>query len=289
MSSKTPLFDSALAEYYGRLEFGIEGGMWRACRFSGRKFYIEPEDVEFYKNIGAPLPTLAPLERLRRRYAYCNSHNLFRVVSAHSGKPIIAAYPPDTSFKIYEHQVWFSDAWDPLQFGRAYDANRDAFSQFQDLQLAVPRPNLIVDSTSVGSDFTNTSTRLKNCYLTFDTLGGEDLCYFQCCADSKNCIDCDSLWRCDTCYGCQDLEDSFRCFFVFESKQCIDSAFLFDCRNCSDCFMSANLRNKKYVFRNKQLTKEDYRQKLKEVTMGDYAALQKYRTEFSELKMAAAR
>lgn len=181
MNSKTPQFYKALNEYFSKLELDEKNGQWRICRFSGEKFYVRPEDVEFYKKIRVPLPTLFPQERWRRMLAYQNVHNLFYVTSAFSGERIIAAYPPDTLFKIFEHQVWFSDKWDPLSFGTQLDAAKGFFEQFSELRKLVPRPNLTIDTTNTGSEYTNTSTHLKNCYLTFSTISGENLYYFDCC------------------------------------------------------------------------------------------------------------
>ena len=282
--NKTPQFDKALAEYFSGLRLDENGGQSRKCAFSGAEVYIRPEDIEFYKKIGVPLPTLEPAERWRRLMAYQNVHNLFYVKSAYSGKEIIAAYPPDTPFKIYEHQVWFSDKWDPLDYGKAWNKDRGFFEQFAELREDVPRPNLMTDTTNVGSDFTNTSTHLKNCYLTFSSLGGENLYYFDGSQKCADCVDCDYLENSNNCYNCQLVQDSFRCFWCEQSRSCLGSYFLFDCSNCQDCFMSSNLRNKKYYFRNQPLSKEEYQEKMKEVYIGDYNKLQVYLAEFAELK-----
>jgi len=287
MTSKTPQFDKALDEYFAKLQLDEKGGQWRTCRFSGQKFYVRPDDVSFYKKIRVPLPTLSPNERLRRRCAFMNSYNLFKNVSAYSGKSIISTYPPKTPYKIYEHQAWFGDSLDSLSFGKEVDFTKDFMAQFSALQKEVPRPNLLTDNTNVNSDYTNNSVRLKNCYLTFDTLGGEDLYYFVCCIGSKDCIDCDSMWESETCYECLKGEKLYKCFFCELSNDCLDSYFLFDCKNCSNCFGGINLRNKKYVFFNEQLTKEEYEKKIKEINLGNYETLEEYKRRFAELKKKA--
>lgn len=283
----TPKFNKALAEYFAGLQADPDGGQKRTCRFSGKEFYVRPQDIDFYKKIGVPLPTLEPAERWRRLLAYHNVPNLFHVTSAHSGKSIIAAYPPDTPFKIYEHEAWYSDAWEPFEYGRAWEPNNSFFNQFSELRLAVPRPNLVADTTNTGSDFTNTSTHLKNCYLTFNTMGGENLFYFDCCGGCTDCTDCEGLWNCQDCFGSQMLSDSFGCYFCEHSKNCLQSYFLTDCHNCQNCFMSANLRNKQYYFRNQPLSKKEYQEKIKEVYLGHYDNLQEYLREFEELKKNA--
>ncbi|KKU90955.1 MAG: hypothetical protein UY23_C0005G0051 [Candidatus Jorgensenbacteria bacterium GW2011_GWA1_48_11] len=284
MTSKTPKFDKAINDYFAGLKLDEQGGQWRICRFSGEKFYVRPEDIGFYKKLKVPLPTIKTKERWRRRASYQNSYNLFWVKSAFSGKQVLAAYPPGTPHKIFEHQVWFSNEWDPFGYGRVWDESQDFFGNFRGLQLAMPRPNLVTDSTNFNSDYSNMSTHLKNCYLTFDTLSGENLYYFQCCDGSRDCVDCDSLWNCDNCYRSQALYDSFRCLFCEQSKNCLENFFLFDCRNCSHCFMSSGLRNKKFYFRNQSYSPEEYYEKLKSINLGDFRKLEDLLQEYGKLK-----
>lgn len=285
--SKTPQFDKALDEYFLKLELNEAGGQWRTCRFSGNKFYVRPEDIEFYKLLRVPLPTLEPEERRRRRFAVHNSYNLYKGVSTHSGKKIVTLYPPGSPFKFYEHQVWYSDAWDPLSYGRAMDPQQSFFRQFHELQLAVPRPALISDASNVNSDYTTASKGLKNCYIVFEQYGGEDLYYHQCCSNDKNCIECWALDDCDTCYECKIGRHLFKCFFCEECRNCIESSFLWDCRNSEYCFMSSGLRNKKYYFRNEYIGQEEYERKIHEINFGSLGEVQKLRKEFRQMKHVA--
>lgn len=288
MENQTPQFDKALGEYFAKLKLDEKGGQWRICRFSGEKFYVRPEDVGFYKKIRVPLPTLSPEERSRRRMAFSPSYNFFKVKSAISGKSFITVYPPTTPFKIYEHKIWFSDEWDSLSFGMIPAGDNSFFTQFQKLQSLVPRPNLNTDSSNVNSDYTNNSINLKNCYLTVDSIGGENLYYFDCCQDNKDCVDCWAVSYSDTCYHCWG-ERLFKCFFVHHSENCLESYFLFDCRNCQYCFMCSNLRNKKYYFFNTQLSQDEYEAKLKQINLGDYSVFQEYFQKFQELGRNAIR
>lgn len=288
MNFKTPQFDKALEEYFAGLELDEKRGQRRICRFSGNKFYVRPEDIEFYKNIRVPLPTLSPEERSRRRMAFSPCYSFFKIKSASTGKPLITVYPPNTSFKIYEHRIWFSDEWDPLDFGREYSSARSFFDQFQELQRDVPRPNLVSDPSNTNSDYTNNSIRLKNCYMTVDTIEGENLYYFDCCMENKDCVDCWSVSWSDTCYKCWG-ERLWRCFFCEYTYDTTESYFLYDCRNCSNCFMSSNLRNKQYYFFNEPLTKGEYERMIGEINLGNYAVLQEYLGKFEKFKIAAIR
>ncbi len=286
---KTPQFDKALDEYYLKLEPDEKGGQWRVCRFSGKKFYVRPEDVEFYKRISVPLPTLSPLERRRKRVASYNAYTLFKTTSACSGKKIISIYPPNTPFKIYEYKIWLSDELDPLQHGQPYDSGRPFWDQWRQLQLSVPRPALFSDPTNINSDYTNVSKNLKNCYFTFDQNGGEDLYYHQCCANDKNCVECWAIDNSDTCYESKIGENLFKCFWCEETRNSMESYFLWDCRNCDYCFMSSCLRNKKYYFRNEYVGKEEYERRIKEINFGDFGTAEKLKQEFWNMKLEAPR
>lgn len=289
MPSHTPQFDKALDEYFASLRLDKNGGLQKTCRFSSKPFYVRREDVEFYKSMKVPLPTLEPEERRRRRLASHNSYTLFKGTSAHSKKKIVSLYPSTTPFKVYEHQVWYSNKWNPLDYGRPYDPTRPFMEQFHELRLQVPRPNLFSSPSNVNSEYTNSSQSLKNSYFAFDQNGGEDLYYHDCCTADKNCIDCFSLDNCDTCYGSRMSDHLFRCFFCEYSKECLDSFFLFDCRNSSYCFMSSGLRNKQYCVRNEYIGKEAYEKFMRGVNMGSHKEVEKYKKEFQALKLAAPR
>lgn len=285
----TPKFNNLLDGYFSGLELDEKGGQWRDCRFSGEAFYVRPEDVDFYRRIRVPLPTLKPEERQRRRLASINNYNLFKKKSDFSGKSIVSLYPPDSPYKVYEHDHWYGDRWNPMDFGREIEINEPFFDQFHNLRSFVPRPNLITDKSNINSDYTNTSKGLKNCYFVFDQINGENLYYHQCCVENRNCMDCWALDYCDSCYGSKFSEKLFNCRFVEFSENCLDSIFLWDCRGCNDCFMSRGLRNKKFYFRNEYIGEEEYRRKMKEINLGSYKVFGRYLEEFREMKRKAPR
>ena len=288
MTGRTPKFDRAIEEYFANLKLDERGGQWRTCRFSGEKFYVRPEDVEFYRKIKVPLPTLSPSERWRRRAAYLPSYQFFKVKSALDGKPLISVYPAPTPFKIYDHQKWFSDAWDPLEYGTLPASGNNFFSEFRKLQLEVPRPNLNTDTSNVNSDYTNNSAYLKNCYMTFDSVQAENLYYCESVPWGKDCVDCWVGDYSDSSYKSWGTK-LYKCAYCHYCYNCMESFFLYDCTNCEHCFMSSNLRNKKYYFYNQQLSKEEYEKRIEEINLGNYETFQKYLHEFEELKKNAIR
>ena len=284
MISKTPNFDKALDEYFAKLELDEKGGQWRVCRFSGQKFYVRLEDVEFYKRIRVPLPTLSPNERWRLLLSlFWNSYYLFNAKSALTGKPIISQYPTNTPYKIYEHQLWFGGDWNPEDYGRPYESNQRFFEQFKKLQLDVPRPSLFVDNTSVNSDYTNDSVHMKDCYLVFNATDSENCHYSISTIRSRDSIDCFDIWDSSLCIECFESHELYNCRYVEFSKNCLDSSFLYNCRNCGNCFGGINLRHKKYVFFGEQLTKEKYEKRVEQVNLGNRNVLEEYKLKFREL------
>ena len=284
---KTPNFDEAIKEYFSNLELDENGGQWRVCRFSGNKFYVRPDDIAFYKAHQVPLPTLSPNERIRRKLAFQNSYNLFKIKSAYSGDSIISQYPSNTPFKVFGKTEYYGDKWNPEDYARNYDRNEKFFPQLQKLMLNVPKCNLNNNPNNIDSDYCNNSSSLKNCYLVFDAHSSEDSAYSISPFGSRNCFDCFDPFNCDTCYNCFESENLFHCYFVEYSKDCLYSYFLYDCRDCDHCFGSVNLRHKKYHFFNQPLTKEEYEAKMKEINLGDRNVLQEYITKFEEIKKKA--
>ncbi len=281
MPSKTPKFDEALEKYFSELELDENGGQERTCRISGKKFYIRPEDIGFYKKIGVPLPTLSPQEKMRKKMAFINIENLFYGKSAKTGKKIVSSYPPNTKYQIWEHKVW-NDA-DFTNLAEEYNNELKFFEQYKLFQLKIPRPNLFIKN-SVNSDYTNFAQNLKNCYLVFDAIESEYCAYGEYYDNSKYCYHSFGTIHTEITYDSLQSNKNYRSFFLDHSDNCLNSSFLFDCKNCSDCFMCTNLRHKQYCFYNQQLSAEEYQEKMKEVNLGSRKEVEKYKKDFQDLK-----
>ncbi len=282
MNPKTPKFNEAMEKYFSELKLDEQGGQERVCRISGEKFYVRPEDIEFYKKIQVPLPTLSPDERMRRREATINISKLFYGKSFQTKKKIISAYPKDTPYKILEKTIWSNEDFSSLGL-KEIDLQNSFFAQYKKLQLIIPRPNLFVEK-SINSDYANFASNLKDCYLVFDAVEAENCFYCEYLDHSKNCYYCNGVINSENCYDSLRSDRMYNCYFVEYSENCLNSYFLADCKNCSDCFMCTNLRHKKYCFKNKQLTPEEYQKKIKGIDFGDYDVVMRCKEEFQELK-----
>jgi hypothetical protein len=219
--------------------------------------------------------------------AFRNERILYKRKSDFSGKDIFSMYAPasatatagEAGYKVYEKEVWVSDAWDPLSYGRDYDFSRPFFEQFNELLHDVPLKNLNVVN-GVRSDYSNNFTDPKNCYLCFNGNNSEDCMYSHGLTECRDCVDVSHLGKSESCYdsfwitsgnrniGCVNCENSYNTWF---SKNCV---------GCSDCIGCVGLRKKQYCIWNEEYSKGEYLEKLKELNLGS-------RTEYDKVKAQA--
>ena len=254
----------------------------KICQNCKKNFTIEPEDFKFYKKISVPPPTWCPECRMKRRMLFRNEFNMYKYTCLLCGKEGISHFSKTVKFPVYCNECWWSDKWNPLDYGREFDSSKSFFDQWKELSDAVPRPSIEAyqNENSPYSDYTWFS---KNVYLSPSTISSDNVSYSKGAWSCRDTFDSMVVQDCESVYEVLDSEHCVNCKWISECKDCLDSSYIFDCRNCSDCFMSSNLRNKKFVFRNKQLTKEEYRTKLS-AEGRDYRAQRKLLLEYAHLR-----
>ena len=238
----------------------------KTCRKCSAIFHVTDKDLEFYKKVSPvfdwkkyqiPNPTLCYMCRNRRRLSYRNDRNLYKRKCDYSDKQIISIHKPGRDYKVYHHEIWWSDSWDPFNYGRDFNFNKSFFRQFSDLMKSVPRISAWIQN-SENCDYTNFMKGWKNNYLSFASSQSEDVLYSTWTTRSYDSIDC---FYCDnTKYS----YESFQCHWsdnIFFSQYCNNSArlyYCYGCEWCQDCILSSNLVNKSYCIKNKQYSKEEY-------------------------------
>ena len=249
------------------------------CQNCKKDFTIESEDFAFYDKIKVPPPTWCPECRLQRRLIWQVYNKLYKRKCDFTGEDVIATHPKNSPYKIYKQEVWWSDKWDPKDYGREYDFSRPFFEQFNELMLDVPLPALNTEySGLVDSEYCNAATNLKDCYLVFRTTGAEHSAYLSVIVDAKNVFDVSYSNFVELSYESLGLQ---KCSRVFYSQDCQDSYdiwFSRDLSGCSNCIGCANLRGKNYHIFNEPYTKEAYKEKLKEFNFGSFI----FREEFKK-------
>ena len=253
----------------------------RQCQNCKQDFTIEPEDFNFYEKIKVPPPTFCPHCRFQRRMAFRNERFLYKRKSDFSGKEIFSMRPQEINVKVYENDVWFSDKWDVMDYGREYDFSRPFFDQLLDLYKNVP---LFALSTLYGinSDYSNNFTGAKNCYLVFHANYPEDCMYGTGINYSKNCIDNAEVDKSENCYENFLINSSFDVFFSVQCSNSMNLWFCKDCVGCNDCIGCVGLRSKNYHIFNQPYSKEAYQAELIKLNFGSYKSVKSFAKKVRE-------
>ena len=213
-----------------------------------------------------------------RRFLVRNESNLCRVKDAITGKEIFSSFPEEARLTVYDHDYWWSDAWDPVDYGRDYDFSRLFFEQLRELIGVVPAPSRNIYQL-VNSDYSNNAGELKNCYLCFNIGKSEDSAYIIAASGVKNSFDVNEAMHIELCYESFEIEDCYRTFFSMFCDKCYDVWFSRNLTGCSNCLGCVNLRNKQYHIFNKPYTRERYFEEIKRFNLNSYKGLRKVRKE----------
>jgi len=218
-----------------------------------------------------------------RRMSFRNERILYKRKCDKTGKDIISVYSPDSPHKVFDHSFWYSDNFDPMEYGQDYDFPRPFFEQMREFMLKMPWPSLRIEN-SENCDYNNDTGRSKDCYLCARTHNSTNALYGYRVNKSRDCVDSmqvfddsEFLYECVECISCR-----FVTFSMF-SENCSNSSMLLNCKNCLDCFMCTNLRNKQYCFKNTQLTKEEYAKKIAEYNSGSFSDKENALKDFAKL------
>lgn len=256
----------------------------RICQNCKNSFNIEPDDFSFYEKIDVPAPLSCPNCRLVRRMTNSNERVLYRRKCDLSGESILSMFPEDSSFPVYKSEVWYSDDWDPYDYGSSYNFSKPFFVQFQELLNKVPRMALVKQGLSKNSEYTHRAHDMKDSYMVFRMSGSKDSSYCYVGRNITNCVDCFSIWDSELCYECIDCNNCYKVRFSQESHDCRDSFFLYACRNCSDCVGCINLFNQSYCIFNIKYTKEEYEEKLKDLNLDSFSGINNFKNQFEEFR-----
>lgn len=267
--------------------------MEKICRQCAKSFDVLPEDIELYEKVSPvfngkkysiPVPEICPHCRFLSKGAFRNEHTYYRNKSSFSGKPLISIYAPDRPYKVFSYDEWWSDRWNPLDYGIDFDFGRSFFDQFDELFKAVPKINLIQDGTSENCEYTNFGAENKNCYFTLG-LRAEDVYYSIDAMMSKDCVDCLHIFVSEKLYECVSCEQCFNSSYLNRCNQCMDSYFLDDCISCKNCLGCKNLRHKQFCIFNQQYSKSEYFERLKSFELNTHDGVLKFKKEYEPFKL----
>lgn len=254
------------------------------CKNCQTDFSVSERDKKFYSKIDVPEPTWCSRCREMRRMAWCNEGNLYSRTCELCRKSIISQLSPDNPRLVYCINCWWSDKYNPLDYGREIDWDRSIIDQIHELELKVPHACVSVDIGSVNSDYTHHAGQEKNCYMIFHATFAEDCYYGYGVKKAKDCVDVHYCHQSEFCYECTDVKDCYNLAWCQDCSNCGTSYFLRDCKGCLDCFLCVGLVNKKFCFLNEQLTQAEYKERLSKVNTGSYREIQKCLKQFSDLQ-----
>ena len=250
--------------------------MEKQCAKCSAEFEVTEGELTFLKKIAPafggniieiPEPIDCPSCREQCRMAHRNERSFYQSTCAKTGNQIISMYNPDEPYLVYDQEEWWSDAFDPLEYGRPFDFSKTFFEQFKELELAVPKIALL-NAKSENCTYSNYSAENRNCYMVVGALGAEDCFYSYRVFYSKDLCDCYDLYECERCYECLESTKLYNCSHSSQCHNCTNVILCKDCTGCTDCFGCVNLRNKQYYIYNNEFSKEDYENKLSEIKDG---------------------
>ncbi|MFA5917620.1 MAG: hypothetical protein WC850_05305 [Candidatus Gracilibacteria bacterium] len=238
----------------------------KICKHCSCKFEITDKDLRFYEKVSPifngvkytiPTPTLCPDCRRQRRLSWRNESKLYKNIDSITKKELISIYSPDKKFIIYNQDYWWSDKWNPLDYGRDFDFNRGFFEQFSELQLQVPRITLL-NGFQENADYGNHSYHNKNSYLVHSCSYVEDSYFCINTTFSTNCMDCYNAEYSNHCYEIIDSKKCNSCCFLLYCRECFKCVYCDDCIDCKYCIGCKGLNHKEYHVFNKQVSKEEF-------------------------------
>jgi len=266
--------------------------MSNKCLQCGSDYEITDEDLAFYEKVSPiigdkkysiPAPGMCPPCRQQRRLSFRNERKLYTRKSDMSGKNIISIYSPDKPYKVYDQEEWWSDKWDPLEYGRDFDFGRNFADQFRELYQNVPRISLHTINNE-NSYYTCYTLNLKNCYLIFGAGDCEDCRYGKYVAYCKDSADLLAVYSSEFCYQAVACDGCYGCRFLTNCRNCSDCTMIEDCGGCKNCIACFGLRQKQYCFMNKQLSREEFEKIAKEYEYLTHANIEDLHKKLDQLK-----
>lgn len=251
----------------------------KTCTHCQQPFTLGDDDLAFYKEIQMPQPTHCPDCRAQRRLSWRNERKLYLRKCDATGETTLSVFSQDKPYTVVKNDYWYSDQWNPMDYGRDFDFSRPFFEQFDELIKKVPQLALSCVGNQ-NSDYINQAGWCKDCYLIFEADFNEKCMYSTHIVDSRDCTDNSYVDKCELCYECVDCRNCYGLKFSQDCSTCSDSWFLKDCIGCKNCFGCVGLRNKEYHIYNQPYSKEDYKQKMASFPLHNSEHLQRTRDEF---------
>lgn len=257
-----------------------------ACKQCKTSFDITERDREFYKKMDVPEPTLCLFCRREHLFIWRNQRNLYSRTCDKTGKQIISIFSPASPYTVYDRDYWWSDAWDPSEYGMGFDFTKTFAEQYDTLLHRVPMVG-IFNAKTENSQYCNHVGEMKDCYLAFASWADQRVLYADMSVSDEDSVDLLETGHSKRCYEMIQTTNCYNTNNSMKSERCNDSWFLFDCKDCSDCIGSTNLRNKQYYIFNEPHSKEEYKKKKEALRLDTRRGIDSAKNTFETLRMQA--
>ena len=229
-----------------------------------------------------PSPTLCPDCRTQRRLSWRNETKLYKRNCSLTWKSVVSIYSPDKNFVTYNQDDWWSEKYNPFEYGIDFDFNKTFFEQFSELQKKVPRIT-ILNWFSENADYGNHSYHNKNSYFVNSCWYVEDCIYCLNMTKCKDCIDCEKVNSSEKCYESFNLYSCYNCKYCINCDTCSNLYFCEDCEWTRKCIWCKWLKNNEYFIVNKKVEKDKYKETLEKIQF-DIDYRNNFILEYQQLK-----
>ena len=261
----------------------------KTCTQCQSLFEVTEEDQRVLRGFNVPDPNFCFHCRLQRKMTFYNRRKLYKRTCDLTGKTIISTYSPDKPYTVYNIKDWYSDKWDPMEYGQDFDFSRPFAEQFAEVMAKIPHPSLAVLGENVNSDYTSDNYKLENCYLIFDGEQAQDSYYGESFMLIRGCMDFFLINNSQFCYETIGCEYSYDLKYSQFSKNCSNSWFLKDCIACKSCFGCINLRQKEYHIFNQPVSKEEYKAFMDNFNSGNHEEVMKMKKKSRRIPLKIPR
>ena len=234
------------------------------CNNCENSFDITKQDKEFYQSLDVPEPTWCPDCRNMRRLSIRNERTFYERTCDCCKKNIIAYYPEEAEQVVYCPECWYSDKWNPFDFGVDFDFNREFFTQFKELYKKVPTLSLDIVNCE-NSEYVSYCGDDKSCYFDIAGEANENCLYGKFIKYCKDCVDNSFTYNSELCYECVNCHNCYGSTWLDRCTDCDHCHSCFDLKGCSHCINCINLRNKKFCINNKEYSEAEFKKKIKNI------------------------
>lgn len=195
---------------------------------------------------------------------------------------MIAMFSEDSDKTVYCRECWWSDKWDPCDYGKDFDFERSFFEQLDELIKTVPLASLAIGD-SENSEYTNYAMWNKNCYLISASDYNQDSfysSYIYRCNDSADCLFTNDS---ELCYECVDCKRCYDGTALQDCTGCSECLFCHHCRACQNCIGCVNLNTKEFHVFNEPCSREEYKKKREEI-LSSAKSMAAFQEEFDQFR-----